>query len=79
GTSEGAVVAAAASGVDDAARLTSTAESARDAINPSPAAIAAGAATTSVVPSKEGPAIATGGDNVTLNAGRIIIQVPLPK
>ena len=79
GTSEGAVVAAATSGVDDAGRLASTAEAARDAINPSPAAIAAGATTAVPVPTKEGAAIATGGDNVTINAGRIVVQVPLPK
>ncbi|HEX2780517.1 MAG TPA: tetratricopeptide repeat protein, partial [Gemmatimonadaceae bacterium] len=77
GTTEGAIVTAATAGADDAGRLAFTAAAARDAINPSPAAIAAGA-TVTLVPTKEGAAIATGGDVVTLNAGRIIIQVPLP-
>ena len=79
GTSEGAIVSAAIAGTEQVAGLAATAEAARDAINPSMAAIAAGATILPAIPGKQGPAIATGGgDIVTVNAGQIVIKVPLP-
>ena len=79
GTSEGAIVAAAMSGTDAITGLATTAEAARDAINPSPASLAAGGTIVSIIPAKEGPAIATGGgDIVTVNSGKIVVKIPLP-
>ena len=79
GTSEGAIVSAAVAGTEQIVSLAATAEAARDAINPSLAAVAAGATILPAIPVKQGPAIATGGgDIVTINAGQIVIKVPLP-
>jgi len=77
GTAEGAIVSAAESGeAGDASRLASTLGSARDDLNPSPAAEAAAA--TIAPPTKDPVGIATGGGDVTLNTAVVRIKVGLP-
>ena len=77
--SEAATAAAAQSGsVADAGSLAGTLAAARDDLNPSPAAAATTTTPGASLPTKEGPAQATGTDSPILNGGRIIIKVPLP-
>ncbi len=77
GTAEGAVVAAARSGNDgDAARLAATLGTARDDLNPSPAADAAAGAIQ--LPAKDPVGIATGAGDVTVNTAVIRVKVGLP-
>jgi tetratricopeptide (TPR) repeat protein len=77
GTSEGATVAAARSGeAFGNGRLASTLGAARDDLNPSPAADAAGA--TIQLPTKDPVGIATGAGDVTANVGVVRVKVGLP-
>lgn len=77
GTPEGATVAAARSGeATDGARLASTLGAARDDLNPSPAADAAGV--TIQLPTKDPVGIATGAGDVAANAGVVRVKVGLP-
>ncbi len=77
GGAESAVVAAAQTGsAAEVSRLAGTLGSARDDLNPSPAATAATVGT--VLPTNDGPAQASGTDSPLLNTGQIIVRVPLP-
>lgn len=76
GSAEGATVAAAEGGAEDAGRLAQTLGAARDDLNPSPAADAAAA--TIQLPAKDPVGIATGAGDATLNTAIIRIKVGLP-
>lgn len=77
GTAEGATVTAARNGeVGDASRLASTLGTARDDLNPSPAADAATGGLQ--VPTKDPVGIATGAGDVTLTTAIVRIKVGLP-